>query len=296
MRVDGSQACERVPRAVAIGNFDGYHLGHRAVVARLLQAADGLRSTVYTFDPAPTAVVAPARHQARLCTLEERVARLEAAGVDEVVVEPFTAAFAGMSAEDFRSSILAGRLGARRLVVGWDFRYGAGRAGTVEELRHRFGVEPVGAVLSGGEPVSSSRIRKLVAAGDVEGATTLLGRPPLLTGTVVHGERRGRILGFPTANLEAREELLPGAGVYATRVTIGGCAHRGVTNIGVRPTFGAGRVTVETHLLDGGRDLYGCELRLEFVSRIREERRFDGLEALVTQIRADVAAARERLR
>ena len=295
MRVAGSEACERQTRAVAIGNFDGYHLGHRAVVENLLGVAGGLRTTVYTFDPAPTAVVAPQRHQPRLCTLEERITRLEAAGVDEVIVEPFTPEFASMSAEEFRTVVLGQRLSARVLVVGWDFRYGAGRSGTGDALRSAFDVHPVDPVTVDGDPVSSSRIRKLIAAGEVAAATVLLGRPPLLTGRVVHGEHRGRTLGFPTANLDAREELIPGNGVYATLSHVAGATHPGVTNIAVRPTFGGGRATVETHLLEVAGDLYGHELRLEFVARIREERRFDGLDALVAQIRQDVAVARGHL-
>lgn len=300
----GSDAWPAAERgvAVAIGNFDGVHLGHRAVLRALAERAGarGLRTAVYTFDPAPTAVVAPARHQPRILPLDDRVRLLAEAGADGVCVEPFDAAYAARPAEWFAAEVLGRRLGARMVSVGYDFRFGAGRAGDVDTLRRLLpGVEVVHveAVVVDGAPVSSSRIRKLVAAGEVEAAAALLGRPHRLRGEVVHGDHRGRTIGFPTANVANRVELLPAPGVYAVRVGVGGAeaALPGVANVGLRPTFSGTEPRVEVHLLAGGRDLYGAELTVELVRRLREERRFPSVEALVEQIGADAEAARRCL-
>jgi riboflavin kinase/FMN adenylyltransferase len=288
--------------AVAVGNFDGVHLGHRAVIRRLRAEADrlGVPAAVYTFDPAPTAVLAPERHQPRLLPLSERVQRLHDAGVDVVVVEPFTRAWAGHPAEWFVDVVLQARLRARALVVGHDFRFGSGRAGDAALVRQRapsLAVHVVDAVQQEGAPVSSSRVRQQVSNGAVEAAARLLGRPHLLSGTVVHGDKRGRTLGFPTANLLPETELLPSDGVYAVRAGVDDAEPSlpAVMNIGVRPTVDGSRRSVEVHLLDRAEELYGHTLRVEVVARLREERRFEGLDALVAQIRADVDAARGRL-
>ncbi|MFZ5475326.1 MAG: bifunctional riboflavin kinase/FAD synthetase [Myxococcota bacterium] len=278
--------------AVAIGNFDGVHAGHRAVLA----AAKAFgRVCAYTFDPAPTAVVAPARHQARITTLRDRVTRLGEAGADEVVVEPFTKAWAAHSARWFAEEVLAKRLRAGAVVVGYDFRFGMGREGDVAKLRAwlpDLEVHVVAPFEEGGVPVSSSRIRRLVLAGDVEGAAALLGRPHELVGTVVHGDHRGRTIGFPTANLENEVELVPADGVYAVGAIVdGGEERRGVTNVGLRPTVDGARRTIETHLLGFDGDLYGRELRLRVVARLRDERKFASLAELKEQIARDVAAA-----
>ena len=302
--VSGSSAWTPSPAgsAVAIGNFDGVHLGHREVLARLGAHAArlGAPSVVYTFDPAPTAVVAPSRHQPRILTLPDRIRYLGAAGVDVVVVEPFTRAYAGHPARWFAEEVLGRRLGARVVVVGYDFRFGMDRRGDAQFLRATvpaMEVDEVGAVALGGEAASSSRIRKLVAAGDVVGAATLLGRPHRLRGTVVEGDQRGRTIGFPTANLDNEVELLPGDGVYAVLASVdGGPPAPGVMNIGMRPTFAGAVRRIEVHLLDGAGDLYGHELAVDLVARLRGEVRFDGVEALVDQIRRDITAARAVLR
>ena len=283
--------------AVAIGNFDGVHRGHLAVLATCFEAArrHGVPSCVYTFDPAPTAVVAPERHQPRLQTLANRVAALRAAGVDHVVVQPFTAEFAAWGAERFVAEELVGRLGARALVVGHDFRFGrmrAGDAAAIRALAPGMEVVEVGALAEGGEPISSSRVRRLVQAGQVAEAAGLLGRPFSVSGEVVHGDARGRTLGFPTANVAIGEEIRPAVGVYAVRARLGGRLVPGVANLGVRPTVGGERYAVEAHLFDFSADLYGRHLELDLVARLREERRFPSLEALVAQIRVDAAAAR----
>lgn len=302
--VHGSNAWPPSARgvAVAIGNFDGVHAGHRTVLERLrsLAARLGAASAAYTFEPAPTAVLAPQRHQPRILLMEDRVTLLGEAGVERVCVEPFTREYAAGPAEWFAREVLGRRLGARAVVVGWDFRFGAGRAGTVDDLRRLLPeaeVVAIDAATDGGEPVSSSRIRKLVAAGEVETAARLLGRPHRLRGVVVHGDHRGRTLGFPTANVDNRVELVPAPGVYAVRVGVddGPAELPGVMNLGSRPTFAGQGVRMEVHLLEGGGDLYGRALRVDVVARLRDERRFEGVDALLAQIRADVAAARERL-
>ncbi len=287
--------------AVAIGNFDGVHLGHLEVLATLFALARrlGVLSCVYTFDPAPTAVVAPERHQPRLQTLANRVAALRAAGVDQVVVQPFTADFAGWSAEQFIETELLGRLGARGLVVGHDFRFGrmrAGDAASIRELAPGLEVVEVGAFRLHDEPVSSSRVRKYVQTGAVVHAAVLLGRPFTVSGPVVHGDARGRTLGFPTANIALEEEIRPSPGVYAVRARlVDGRSVPGVANLGFRPTVAGSRYAVEAHLFDFAEDLYGQPIELALVAHLREERRFPSLETLVAQIREDAAAARRVL-
>ncbi|MEN9785559.1 MAG: hypothetical protein RLZZ299_823 [Pseudomonadota bacterium] len=296
-----SRALDPAPRAVAVGNFDGVHAGHRAVLAALAEvaAARGAAPVVYTFDPAPTAVVAPERHQPRIVDVADRARLLLEAGVEEVVVERFSSAMAAHPARWFAREVLARRLGAVAVVVGHDFRFGHGREGDAEALRGWLpGVEvlEVPAVTRDGAPISSSRIRREVAAGAVEEAAAMLGRPHRLRGTVVPGDQRGRTLGFPTANLRLETELLPAHGVYAVRVAVDGAGPRAaVMNLGTRPTVDGLRVVPEVHLLDFDGDLYGREVEVSLVTRVREERRFGSLEALVAQIRADVDAARVRL-
>lgn len=291
-------------RAVAIGNFDGVHLGHRQVLSRLAEMARtrGLSAWVYTFDPPPTMVIAPERHQPRLVTLPRKLELLADLGIAGVVVEPFTPAFAAQSAETFARLVLRDRLSAAVVVVGWDFRFGAGRDGDSDALRaaaRGLDVEQVAPFLMEGAPVSSSRIRRLITAGSVEEAAKLLGRPHRLSGKVVHGDARGRTIGVPTANLQSDVECLPAAGVYAVSVGLPAVeagkarARRlGVLNVGVRPTFNGTELRVEAHVLDWEGDLYGQHLDLDLLALIREERRFSSVDALVAQIRQDIAVAR----
>lgn len=286
---------------VAIGNFDGVHAGHRAVLAELfaLAAELGAPSCVLTFEPAPTAILAPERHQPRILRVEDRVRLLGEAGVDVVVVEPFSREFAARSARAFAEDLLGRTMRVRGVVVGYDFRFGRGREGTADALRAWLPgvrVAEVGAHVEGGEPVSSSRIRRLVASGAVEEAAALLGRPHTLVGTVVTGDQRGRTIGFPTANVANEVELLPAPGVYAVRARVDdGPALPGVANIGVRPTFGGTETRVEVHLFDFAGDLYGKRMRVDLVARVREERKFPSLDALVAQIRTDADQARRIL-
>jgi riboflavin kinase / FMN adenylyltransferase len=289
---------------VAIGNFDGVHLGHCAVLAmaRADAEARGLGLVVLTFFPHPAEVLGRGR-QAALTPIGRKVELLGRLAPElRVVVEPFTLELAGTSPRAFAEDLLAKALGARVVVVGQNFRFGRGREGDLamlESLGRELGFDARAEPLAGDTvgPFSSSRIRASIAAGDLEAAESLLGRPHAISGTVVHGDGRGRTIGIPTANLDGVSEALPPHGVYAClvdRLGPRGVAARlgtGVVNIGTRPTVAAG-FSVEAHVHDLDEDLYGQELRLHLVSRIREERKFDGIDALVAQIRADVETAR----
>ncbi|MFT4624599.1 MAG: riboflavin kinase/FMN adenylyltransferase [Myxococcota bacterium] len=284
---------------VTIGNFDGVHLGHRALVGATIHRATtlGAPAVVYTFDPAPVQVLRADSAAPRIQRLDDKLQLLEALGVHHVVVETFTHAFAAQEPGVFAREVLQRQLGAQALVLGWDFRFGRGRGGTVEGMRGFLDIPvwQVEALLHDGEPVSSSRIRRLIGAGELGAASVLLGRPHRVYGTVVRGDARGRTLGFPTANVQTETALLPPTGVYAVRAEIDGRPLPGVANLGRRPTFGGGPVTLEVHLLDWTGDLYGAALGVELVERIRGEQVFSSREALVEQIRADVATARLRL-
>jgi riboflavin kinase / FMN adenylyltransferase len=291
---------------VVIGNFDGVHLGHRAVLdASLAEAAAlGLRPVALTFDPHPSKVLG--RGELPVLTTLPRKLELLARHHPPltVVIEPFTQELARLSPEEFAEQLLAARLSARRVVVGKDFRFGRGRSGDLETLARlgeRLGFEARPEELRGDAngAFSSTRIRAALAAGELELAERMLGRPHALSGRVVRGAGRGRTIGVPTANLAAVPEALPPYGVYACLVdelTAAGPRVLGTAavNVGERPTVGAG-FSVEAHLLDFSADLYERELRLHLVSRLREERRFDGIEALKAQITRDLAAARAAL-
>jgi len=271
-------------RRLAVGEFDGVHLGHREVIA----GAD----TVLTFDPHPLAVVRPGAAPKLLTSLEAKAELISELGVRELVVIPFDKTFAAQSAAEFIDDVLVGRLQATHVAVGENFRFGHGAEGDTRLLAAdgRFVTKVVTLVESDGEVVSSSHIRGLVLAGDVEQAGRLLGSPFSLRGEVVTGDQRGRTLGFPTANIVPDEDLVcPGHGVYAARAG-GACA---AVNVGVRPTFGTGRaVLVEAFLLDRDVDLYGQLLRVDFLARLRGERRFESAEALAAQMHQDVELTR----
>jgi riboflavin kinase/FMN adenylyltransferase len=251
-----------------------------------------------TFDPHPAQVLGRHRVPAALTTLAQRAELLGALGADALAVLPFTRAVAALAPEAFARDVLVGALGTRHVVVGETFRFGRGQAGDAAFLARLgaslgFGVQALAPVLADGRPISSSRVREALGAGDVTQAEALLGRPHLVDGTVVEGDRRGRTLGFPTANLDTGGALLPAHGVYAGRCRLAdGRQPLAVVNVGRRPTFGGRTVTVEAHLLDFDGDLYGTRLRLSFSVRLRGERRFAGQDALVAQIRRDVERAR----
>jgi riboflavin kinase/FMN adenylyltransferase len=272
------------PRRVAVGEFDGVHLGHREVIAG--------NDTVLTFDPHPLAVIRPEAAPKLLTSLEVKVELVAALGVQELVVIPFDHRFGAQSPQEFIDHVLVDQLQATHVSVGENFYFGHGAAGDTDMLAAdpRFETRVVTLVEVDGEIVSSSHIRGLVLAGEVEQASRFLGAPFALRGEVVHGDKRGRTLGFPTANLVPDEHLVcPGHGVYAARAA-GACA---AVSIGVRPTFGSGRaVIVEAFLLDRDEDLYGRTLQIDFLSRLRGERRFESVEALVEQMDLDVEQTR----
>lgn len=282
---------------VTIGNFDGVHLGHRALVNAARAMAGDHTVCVYTFDPPPRDVMAPGNGVPAIQSLDDRLALLGQVGVDHVVVETFTKAYAAHSAEDFCDAFLGRRLRASGVVIGWDFRFGRGRLGDADVLRARLGVPvvQVAGVQVDGEVVSSTRVRKAVRDADMALAERLLGRPHVLAGQVVRGDQRGRTIGFPTANVDVVTELQPRAGVYAVRVALDGRRYDGVANLGVRPTFGPARAPLEVHLFDFEGDLYGRRIEVSLIDRLRDERAFDGVEALVAQIRLDADAARALL-
>ena len=282
---------------VTIGNFDGVHLGHRALLNRTLQLSASLQcmSCAFTFSPAPRDVLRPENPVLRLQRTEDRIASLLGAGIDQVVVEPFDMTYAKRDARWFAEEVLTKRLNASAVVVGWDFRFGRGRTGGFEELSTWMNVpvEQVQALKVDGEVLSSSRIRFAVHDGFVEKAARYLGRTHEVVGTVVAGDGRGKHLGFPTANIATETPLVPKDGVYAVRVFgIADEALDGVCNIGGRPTFGAGPRQVEVHVLDAVGDFYGSKVRISFETRLRDEQRFEEKEALIAQIKDDVARAR----
>jgi riboflavin kinase/FMN adenylyltransferase len=285
--------------AVTIGNFDGVHRGHGALVAAAATWARSRAGTVValTFDPHPAKQLDPRRAPRALTTLEQKHELLAGLGVQTLAVLPFTAAVASEPPERFVEEVLVGALEAKRVVVGEGFRFGHERRGDAARLRTLgaelgFEVEAVPPVLHGGRPISSSRVREALARGDAREAWTLLGRPYFIDGRVVEGERRGGRLGIPTANLETENEILPARGVYASRCRLSaGEWVPAVANFGRRPTFGGTLPSVEAHLIGFEGDLYGATVRLEFQVRLRDERRFTGPDALVAQIREDVARA-----
>lgn len=276
---------ERRPRKVAVGEFDGVHLGHREVIAG--------SDTVLTFEPHPLQIVRPEAAPRLLTSFPVKQELIAELGVQELVVIPFDRTFAAQSPEEFIDQVLVESLAATRVSVGENFRFGHRAAGDPQVLAAdtRFETRVVPLVEVEGEIVSSSHIRALVQAGEVELGARMLGAPYQMRGEVVVGDRRGRELGFPTANIVPDEALvIPGHGVYVARAD-GECA---AVNVGVRPTFGTGRgVLVEAYLLDRDVDLYGHVLRVEFLNRLRGERRFESVEALVEQMRLDVERTRE---
>ncbi len=289
MKVTPLPEAEPRPRRVAVGTFDGVHLGHREVI----RGAD----TVVTFDPHPAAVVAPGGAPRLLTTLQRKTELISELGVDELVVIPFDAQFASHSAQSFIDDVLVGSLRAGHVSVGENFRFGHKAAGDTALLRadERFETRVTPLLEVDGEVVSSSHIRGLVLGGAVEYADTLLGAPFTVSGEVVEGDRRGRTLGFPTANLVPQDGyVVPGHGVYACRAqTEDGVVHVAATNVGVRPMFVTGRgELIEAFLVDFDGDLYGSQLRIEFLKRLRGEKRFESVEALVEQMGRDVEETR----
>lgn len=285
---------------IALGNFDGFHLGHQAVVARAVERArhEGRPAIVATFDPHPIRLFQPDAPPFRLTTLDQRERLFAEAGADAMLVFRFTRELAAKSAEDF-VALLAGDFGAAGVVTGEDFTFGRGRSGTLAVLQHlgadySLTAQAVAPILDeSGAVISSSRIREALRAGDCATATRLLTRPFAIEGTVIHGDKRGRTIGFPTGNMEMGKYVRPAYGIYAVRVRLpDGRTLGGAANLGIRPTFAPPRELLETFIFDFSGDLYGQTIEVSLIERLRGEAKFDSLDALVTQMNKDVAQAR----
>jgi riboflavin kinase/FMN adenylyltransferase len=299
---DLSQANLQQDTVLTIGSFDGVHRGHQSLIRQMLRQASeqSLLTGLVTFYPHPVAILAPEKAPPNLTTPGEKIALLEKLGLDLVAILPFNRQMAQTPAREFMSTIKR-RLRLRTLLIGPDFALGRNREGNLPVLRALgkelgFNVTPVEPLLWEGEIVSSTRIRHYLATGQVRKATNLLGRRPSLSGEVVAGARRGHTLGFPTANLAVRpDRAIPSDGVYAVYAMLGSERHPGVANVGVRPSFDNSERTVETHILDFDEDIYGVDLVVDFVERLRDERRFNGVDDLIAQIARDIEQARHIL-
>jgi riboflavin kinase/FMN adenylyltransferase len=295
---------------VTVGNFDGLHVGHRAIIDIVVERARQLggEAVVYTFEPHPRKVLQPDRAPRLLATIEQRVELFEQTGVDTVIVEPFTREFAKIPADVFIREILYEKIHPVEVYVGYDFHFGRDREGSMRLLTEMgpklgFSVTIIPEVTVDAGDVNSTRIRQMLFEGRVEEAFSMLGRSYTIRGRVVKGDRRGRDIGFPTANLDPENEILPASGVYAGRMRFldDGNPPRGtealaVTNVGVRPTFdGEHRLVAESHLVDFDGDIYGRRVELSFTHHLRDERRFSGVGALREQIAKDVEEGRRRL-
>ena len=285
--------------SLTIGNFDGVHLGHRELVRRTVAHARDLRllAVALTFAPHPVRFFTPKARFYEITSMGEKASRLEKLGIDALVVESFTGAIGAMGPEEFVRTVVHDRLRARFVTVGYDFTFGRKRTGSPGMLLRigselGFEVDVVPPLMRGGAIVSSSRIRELLLSGRVREAEELLCRPYSVSGRVIPGAARGRKLGFPTANVEFVQDLLPLPGVYVIDAVVGGVVRRGVANVGFNPTFGENSLGVEAHLLDFDADLYGQDMTVRFRDRIRDERKFKSVEELVRQIEKDVGYAR----
>ncbi len=285
------------PTAISIGNFDGLHLGHQAILQRLVERASvrNLLSLVLTFSPHPEKVLGR-KKIAMIQTLSQRLAGLEKLGVQAVLVAPFDRDFSRLTSQEFFKKILFSLLQAKEIVIGQDFRFGLHREGDVEKLRQLgaergIAVHPVPPVKSGHQIVSSSLIRSLLLEGKVEKANRLLGHPYEIEGIIVPGSARGKRLGFPTANISTENEILP-AGVFISETKLDKKTFSSVTNIGFRPTFGRDALQVETFIFNLDRSIYGRRVYLRLLQKIRDEKRFPTPEALVNQVRKDIEVAR----
>ena len=295
-----SHASPPLLRSVAtFGNYDGVHLGHRRILERVKEAAreHEAESVVALFDPHPVKVLRPDKDFRVITTLDSRLEMFASLDLDAALVIPFDRTVAAIEAEDFVTHVIGDLLHVRHIVLGGDARFGHGRRGDTQMLRDMgaelgFCVEVVGAVEVDGIRVSSSAVRRAVAAGNVELAARMLGQPFFLTGEIVGGDQRGRQIGFPTANLRPDVNLAPSPGVYEGRLVVQGEPHVCVVNVGFRPTFGEGDMHIEAHVLDFHREIYGERVRLSFLRRLRDEQRFEDVSELIAQIRSDVDAVR----
>lgn len=292
------------PTVLTLGVFDGLHLGHQRIMQTVVERAKAAEAvaTAITFDPHPRAVLYPESAPPMLQTLDQRLANLEVLGIEQTIVIPFTREFAGQPAEGFLSDIIHDRLHAKEVYLGKGFAFGRDRGGNIELLRSMseklgFVADEIDEVQLRGLRISSSRIRNLLAEGRVNLARRMLGRPYGVEGVIIRGNRRGHTIGFPTANLKPRNRVIPRYGVYATATLIDGIWRRSITNIGVRPTFESDAdPSIESYVFDFDGDLYGAVLRVRFLHRIRDERKFNGIDELKAQIEKDSNRARNYFR
>ena len=288
---------------VTIGNFDGVHLGHRYIFARMIEEARqvGCKAVVISFDPHPKMILHPDKRPFYLIsTSEEKIGMLGEIGIDAYIILPFSLEYAQTTAEEFVRDVLWERLRIRKIIIGHDYTFGRGKQGNeafiaAEGRKLGFAVEAMNAFRIGEEIVSSTKIREAILKGDVGFAAMLLGRPYNISGRVVPGDQRGLELGFPTANVEANKELLPVKGVYAVRCVLRGKSLDGVLNVGFNPTFSGGKLTIEVHIFDFHVNIYGETLEVLFSGRIRDEIRFAGPKELIAQINKDISQARRIL-
>jgi riboflavin kinase/FMN adenylyltransferase len=286
---------------LTLGNFDGVHLGHQKIFQQLNKRASQIdgQSVVYTFIPHPAKVLKPQKVFPLITLFEEKVRLIATLGIDFLVYADFDKAFANLTAREFVEKALCETLGVRNVLVGYDYVFGRGREGNIEYLKIigkecHFTVEVIDPISLDGQVVSSSRIRRLVQEGDMPLATRMLGRDFSVIGTVVEGKRRGKGLGFPTANLRLKNDLFPKPGVYATRIELGEKTYDGMTNIGTNPTFKNGVLSIEVHIFDFNRDCYDEELKVFFVERLRDEKAFRS-PGEITKLREDELKSREIL-
>ena len=292
------------PTVLTLGVFDGLHLGHQQIMQTVVERARAVKavSTAITFDPHPRVVLHPETAPPLLQTLDQRLANFEVLGLEQAIVIPFDRAFASRAAEGFLADIVRDRLHAKEVYLGKGFAFGKDRGGNIELLRRLsaelgFVADEVDEVRLRGQRISSSRIRELLAAGRTNLARRMLGRPYGVEGVIIRGDRRGHTIGFPTANLKPKNRVIPKYGVYATATLIEGIWRKGVTNIGVRPTFEKDvEPSIETYIFDFDGDLYGAALRVRFLHRIRDEKKFSGIDELKAQIGRDTARARNYFR
>jgi riboflavin kinase/FMN adenylyltransferase len=288
--------------SVALGNFDGVHLGHQEILRQTVQSArpKGRDAVVYTFDPHPRLVLKKVPEIPRISTPNERADILEHLGIDILILAEFTLEFAALSPEEFVENVLAEELGARDLFVGQNYRFGKNRAGTIDTLKRmapelNFRVHVVQPVRVGATVVSSSKIREELAQGEIRKANELLGREFTIEGRVIHGHHRGKALGIPTANIKPEVKLHPPEGVYAVYCRVGESIYKGVMNIGFNPTFRDRKVSYEVHILDFDQEIYGEIIKVYIVERLRPEMKFDGIESLKNQIWKDIGLGRKIL-
>jgi len=300
---DLSKITERFAKSViTLGNFDGIHLGHQELVRMVIRRAREIngQSMVVTFRPHPLKVLAPETCPPLISIYEEKIQLFEKLGIDVLVKIPFSLLFAEMTPREFVKGVLCDILGAKDIFVGYNYRFGKGREGTTQTLKQMgrefgFNVHEVEQISLDGEVISSSKIRQFLKDGEVEHAARLLGRPYAITGIVIKGDSRGKTLGFPTANIASKHSIIPSNGVYAVKLLARERCLDGIVNIGVRPTFDTKSLAIEVHVFGFNEDLYGEEITLFFIRRIREEKKFETAEALIGQITRDISTAKDIL-